>query len=93
MSPVALRKRRSWQPNPVAGHNGGRSHRLKYGSHETDAKPVAVPTMPPLSGGWLDLDPAEARRLKVWGERIIDDIKAFRHRERRRREGRRGVSA
>jgi len=49
--------------------------------------------MPKLESGWLDLDSAEARRLQVWGERIIDDIKAFRHRERRRREGCREVSA
>lgn len=48
--------------------------------------------MPSLKGGWLDLDSAEARRLEVWGRRIIDDIVAFRHRQHRRREGR-GVIA
>lgn len=43
--------------------------------------------MPKLDGGWLDLDSAEARRLQLWGEHIIADIVAFRHRRMRRREG------
>lgn len=47
--------------------------------------PRAVPTMPKL-GGWLDLDSVEARRLQLWGQRIIDDIGQWRHRENRRRE-------
>jgi hypothetical protein len=40
-----------------------------------------------------EMDAAEARRLQVWGERIIADIIQFQHRQRRRREGRQGVSA
>lgn len=46
----------------------------------------AVPIMPKL-GGWLDLDSVEALRLQLWGQRVIDDISRWRHREARRREG------
>lgn len=48
--------------------------------------PRAVPTMPKL-GGWLDLDSVEARRLQLWGQRIVDDIGQWKHRQERRREG------
>lgn len=51
-----------------------------------------VPTLPKLSA-LHEMDAAEARRLQLWGERIIADIIAFQHRQRRRREGRQGVSA
>jgi hypothetical protein len=43
--------------------------------------------MPRLSSLWPDMDPAEARRLELWGRAIIEDICAFRHRQMRRREG------
>lgn len=46
-----------------------------------------APKMPKLGGCWQDLDSVEARRLQLWGERIISDIATWRHRERRRREG------
>ena len=49
--------------------------------------PRSDPKMPKLSALGLDMDPAEARRLQIWGERIIADIRAFRHRQMRRREG------
>jgi hypothetical protein len=39
------------------------------------------------------MDAAEARRLQLFGQRIIADIIQFQHRQRRRREGRQGVSA
>jgi hypothetical protein len=77
----------------VAGHNGGYSHRLHNGKDRAADRTVEVPKLPKLENGWLDLDRAEARRLQLWGQRIIDDIKDWRHRERRRREGRREVSA
>lgn len=77
----------------MAGHNGGYSHRLYNGKDRAADRTVEVPKLPKLESGWLDLDSAEARRLQVWGQRIIDDIKDWRHRERRRREGRREVSA
>lgn len=67
----------------------GNSHR--NGKDRTDTKPVAIPSMPKLAG-WLELDSAEARRLQLWGERIIEDIRQWRHRERRRNEGRLEVS-
>lgn len=43
--------------------------------------------MPKLTGCWQDLDAVEARRLELWGRRILADIAAFRHRQMRRREG------
>jgi len=52
----------------------------------SSAMPRAVPTMPKL-GGWLDLDSVEARRLQLWGQRIVDDIGQWKHRQERRREG------
>lgn len=68
----------------MGGVFNGHSHR--NGKDRTDVKPRAVPELPKLAG-WLELDSAEARRLQVWGQRIIDDIKQWRHREARRREG------
>jgi len=47
----------------------------------------AVPEMPKLSALRDDMDPAEARRLQLWGQAIIFDIIQWRHREKRRREG------
>ena len=66
----------------MRGVFNGRSHR--NGGHE---KPRSIPIMPKLSALGRDMDPAEARRLQVWGESIINDIRAFRHRQMRRREG------
>lgn len=66
----------------MGGVFNGRPHR--NGGHE---KPRSIPTMPKLSALGQDMDPAEARRLQVWGESIINDIRAFRHRQMRRREG------
>lgn len=77
----------------MAGVFAGHSHQHKNGKHRAEDRPVKIPAMPSLKGGWLDLDAAEARRLEVWGRRIIEDIKSFRHRQRRRQEGRQGVSA
>ncbi|UNK78428.1 hypothetical protein MNQ96_12715 [Sphingopyxis granuli] len=68
----------------MGGVINGYSHR--NAKDRTDVKPRAVPELPKLAG-WLELDSAEARRLQVWGQRIIDDIKQWRHREARRREG------
>lgn len=45
-----------------------------------------VPVMPKLSA-LREMDATEARRLQLFGERIIADIVAFRHRRMRRREG------
>lgn len=45
------------------------------------------PTMPKIASLGLEMDPAEARRLQLWGERLISEIRAFRHRQMRRREG------
>lgn len=61
----------------------GSSHR--NGKRHADDK--AIPSMPKLTGCWQDLDAVEARRLQLFGERIINDIRAFRHRQMRRREG------
>lgn len=47
----------------------------------------SIPTMPSLSALGQDMGPVEARRLQLWGESIIADIRAFRHRQMRRREG------
>ena len=52
-----------------------------------------LPKLPKLDGVGLELDSVEARRLQLWGERLIADIAAWRHREARRREGTRGVFA
>ena len=71
----------------MGGVFAGYSHHCKNGKDRTDDKPVAVTTMPKLGGCWQELDRVEARRLQVWGQRIIDDIRVWRHRERRRREG------
>lgn len=68
----------------MGGVFDGHSHR--NGKDRTDEKPRAVPELPKLAG-WLELDSAEARRLQLWGERIIADIRQWRHREKRRREG------
>lgn len=62
--------------------SNGRPHR--NGGHE---KQRSDPKMPKLSSLGLDMDPAEARRLQLWAESIINDIRAFRHRQMRRREG------
>lgn len=43
--------------------------------------------MPKLAGLGHDLDSVEARRLQLWGQRILADISAWRHRQMRRREG------
>ena len=69
----------------MAGVFAGQSHRKR--DIRTDDRPVVIPTMPKLGACWQELDSAEARRLQVWGERIIADIRQWRHRERRRREG------
>lgn len=71
----------------MGGVFNGRPHR--NGGHE---KPRSIPTMPKLSA-LREMDAAEARRLQLFGQRIIADIIAFQHRQRRRREGRQGVSA
>lgn len=54
--------------------------------HRDGEQKTRVPVMPKLSA-LREMDAAEARRLQVWGERIIADIVAFRHRRMRRREG------
>lgn len=61
----------------------GSSHRT--GKRHADDK--AIPSMPKLTGCWQDLDAVEARRLELWGRQIIDDVRCFRHRQMRRREG------
>lgn len=66
----------------MGGVSNGRLHR--NGGNE---KQRTIPTMPKLTALGQDMDPAEARRLQVWGERIINEIRAFRHRQMRRREG------
>jgi hypothetical protein len=76
----------------MGGVFAGHSRQPKNGNDRTGATPVTVPTMPKLAGCWQELDAAEVRRLQLWGQRIIDDIRQWRHREQRRREGR-GVSA
>lgn len=68
----------------MGGVFNGHSHR--NGKDRSDVKSRAVPELPMLAG-WLELDSAEARRLQLWGQRIIDDIRQWRHREARRREG------
>lgn len=60
--------------------------------HRNGEQGKRIPTMPKLSM-LREMDAAEARRLQLFGERIIADIIAFQHRQRRRREGRQGVSA
>lgn len=60
--------------------------------HRDGEQRKRVPVMPKLSA-LREMDAAEARRLQLWGERIIADIVAFRHRQRRRLEGRQGVNA
>jgi hypothetical protein len=52
-----------------------------------------VPTLPKVSALGIEMDAAEARRLELWGRRLIDDVVQFQHRQRRRREGRQGVAA
>lgn len=66
----------------MGGVFNGRPHR--NGGHE---KPRSIPTMPKLSALGQDMDPVEARRLQLWGENVINEIRAFRHRQMRRREG------
>ncbi len=67
----------------MRGDSGG--PRLKQKPSRVDCG--TAPKMPKLGGCWQDLDSVEARRLQLWGERIISDIATWRHRERRRREG------
>lgn len=69
----------------MAGVFAGRSHQKR--EIRAADKVAVVPTMPKLNACWQELDSIEARRLQLWGERIIADIKQWRHRERRRREG------
>lgn len=59
----------------------------KVRSHLDGSNNKQRPVMPKLSALGDDMDPVEARRLTLWGQRIIDDIVAFRHRQMRRREG------
>lgn len=66
----------------MGGVYNGRPYRS--GGNEQSRR---IPELPPLSALRDDMDPAEARRLTVWGQRVIDDIVAFRHRQMRRREG------
>ena len=60
--------------------------------HRDGEQGKRIPTMPKLSM-LREMDAAEARRLQVWGERVIAEIVQFQHRQRRRREGRQGVDA
>ncbi|WP_374394417.1 hypothetical protein [Sphingopyxis sp.] len=66
----------------MGGVSRGRPYRS--GGNEQSKK---IPEMPKLSALREDMDPVEARRLQLWGQRIIDDIVAFRHRQMRRRQG------
>lgn len=70
----------------MGGGWNGHSHR--NGSRKDhEPKPVAILALPKIASLGLDMDPAEARRLQLWGEAIIADIRQWRHREKRRREG------
>jgi hypothetical protein len=65
-----------------------RSHRK---GSKGGAEGKYVPELPNVASLALDIDAAEARRLQVWGQRIIDDIRVWRHRQKRRNEGRQAV--
>lgn len=49
-------------------------------------------TLPKLSSFNIQLDTAEERRLQLFGLRLIREVEEWRHRERRRIEGRREVA-
>lgn len=60
-------------------HKNGKARPARRASHKIE--------MPKLTSLRDDMDPVEARRLELWGLRIVADIAAFRHRQMRRREG------
>lgn len=72
----------------MGGATFGYSHRK---GSKGGAEGQYDPTLPNIASLALDIDAAEARRLQVWGQRIIDDIRAWRHRQKRRNEGRQAV--
>lgn len=76
----------------MGGASFGYSHRNGSKGSAED-KTVYVPTLPSVASLALDIDAVEARRLQVWGQRIIDDIRAWRHRQKRRNEGRQAVGS
>lgn len=71
----------------MAGQTLVHSRQRKNGNHNTAYRAAVEIKMPKLTSLRDDMDPVEARRLELWGRRIIADIAAFRHRQMRRREG------
>lgn len=71
----------------MSGSSPVRSHRHKNGNARPAYCAAVKIEMPTLTSLRDDMDPVEARRLELWGFRIIADIEAFRHRQMRRREG------
>lgn len=71
----------------MSGSSLVRSHQHKNGNARPAYRAALKIEMPNLVGLRHDMDPVEARRLELWGRRIIADIAAFRHRQMRRREG------